>query len=101
MANFEPDRFEITAATVELETVLTTDSNHGYELGWYVRVEIPEEYGMQVDYKVGRVKSIPADDQIQVDIDTRQLAPFVVPVTIPRQVAQVMPISGTTLNTAS
>jgi hypothetical protein len=101
MANFSPDRFEITAATVANQCVITTDADHGYELDWFVRVEIPRVYGMEVDYVIAQVVGIPADDQLTLDIDTRQQAAFVSPSTVPRQVAQVMPISGQTLNIAS
>ncbi len=101
MANFEPDRFEITAATVANQMVITTNADHRYKLNWFVRVEIPEIYGMKIDFVIGQVVDIPADNQLTVDIDSRQQVAFVVPVTIPRQVAQVMPISGQTLNTST
>lgn len=101
MANFEPDRFEITGATVAEQCVITTDSDHGYSVGWRVRVEIPKVYDMEIDYVEATVVAIPASDQVTVDIDTRQQAAFNSPSIIPRQVAQIMPISGQTLNAAS
>lgn len=99
-ADFEPDRYEITAATVAQECVLTTSADHGYSVGWRVRVEIPKVYGMSIDYQEATVVAIPASNQLQIDLDTRQQAAFSSPSIEPRQVAQVMPISGQTLNTA-
>ena len=98
MVNFEPDRYEITDATVAAQCVLTTSADHGYSAGWYVRVQIPKDYGMRVDYVQTKVLSVPASDKLEVDVDTRAQAAFVAPSTTPSQVAQVMPISGQTLN---
>lgn len=94
MANFSPDKFEITGATNELQCVLTTDSAHGYELGWYVMVFIPEDYGMVIEYVEAKIVAIPSTTQIQVDVDTRELATFAAPGGRWVQVAQVCPVSG-------
>lgn len=101
MANFEPDRYEITAATVAPQCVITTDSDHGYSTGWRVRVNIPKVYDMEIDFTEATVVDVPASNQLTVDIDTRQQAAFGSPSIIPRQVAQIMPISGQTKNTAT
>lgn len=94
MANFSPDKFEITAATNELQCTLTTDANHGYEVDWYVMVYIPQDYGMTIEYVEAKIVAVPADDQIQVDIDSRELDTFSAPGGRWVQVAQVCPVSG-------
>ena len=99
-SNFEPDRFDVTDVTRALQAVVTTDGDHSYGEGWWVRLIVPVDYGMHIPYIAAQVVEIPASDELKLDLDTRNELPFTVPVTTPNQVAQVVPISGTTLNTA-
>lgn len=102
LSNFQPRRREISAVTNALNSVFTTTEDHGYELGQLVRVIVPKEYGMTIDYVEATIVALPADDQFTTDLDTSALATFVAPSAPPAFTsAQVVPISGTTDNETS
>ena len=100
MADFEPDRHLISGVTVAAQAVITTNLAHGYSTGWYVRVQVPADYGMRIDYVQTKIVEVPSTTTVKVDVDTRQLAAFVAPSGSPSQAAQIVPISGVTQNVA-
>lgn len=60
--------------------IVETTVPHGFEIGNTVQFFIPPQYGMrQLNGLKGIVIAIPADDQIEVDIDTSNFDAFVMP----------------------
>jgi hypothetical protein len=94
MGNFSPDAFEVSAVTNALQAVVTTTADHGYQVGWYVMLFVPDDHGMDIPFEQVLIVDVPASDQFTIDLDTRNYSPFVAPVVRWKQVAQVMPISG-------
>ena len=102
MSDFVPDKRFLSAATNALQASFTTTEDHDYEVGQYVRLHIPQAYGMVLSYVRGKILSIPADDQFTTDIDTTQLGEYVTP-TFPPAFTQAhcCPISGLWNNVAT
>jgi len=89
----------VTNAT---EALVTTTEDHGYEVGQYVRLVVPEAYGMRLDYVIGKILTVPNDDEFTVNVDTSSLLDYVTPTAPPSYTeAHVTPISGTTDNETS
>lgn len=79
------------AATAVVETV----DPHGFEIGNTVQFFIPPQYGMrQLNGLKGTVLSIPSDDQIEVNVDTSNFDPFVIPSPIPLVVIDPAQVAG-------
>lgn len=69
--NYQPRRYNISAITLGQTTTITTSEDHDYVVGQQVRLVIPSLYGtIQLNGKQGFVISVPADDQVVVDIDS-------------------------------
>ena len=68
---FEPSQFFITAITLGNTTTVTTSVDHNYIVGQTVRLLIPFNYGSyQLNEQQGQVISIPAADQVVINIDS-------------------------------
>jgi hypothetical protein len=75
---FAPSRFVITAVTLGMTTLITTSVNHNYVINQLVRLIIPNTYGCrQLNEQTGYVISIPAANQVQLDINSIGIDPFV------------------------
>lgn len=71
--NYQPRVFVISDVALGVTTTVTTSADHDYVVGQEVRLIIPPTFGCrQLNGKTGFVLSIPALDQIQLDIDSSQ-----------------------------
>lgn len=76
--NFKPSRFVITAITLGQTTTITTSDNTNYVTGQLVRLVIPESFGSyQLNEQTGYVLSIPATNQVVLNINSTNANPFV------------------------
>lgn len=74
---YEPSRFQVTSITLGTSTTVTTSVNHNYVIGQQVRILIPLPYGTyQLNEEDGYVTSIPATNQVVVDINSSGFNPF-------------------------
>jgi len=91
-ANFyNPSRFVISDITLGQTTVITATEDMDYVIGQLVRLIIPAPYGTtQLDNAQGYVISLPADNQVEIDIDSSQMNAFVS--ASAHQQPQILPI---------
>lgn len=86
---------DVTAVTQDFPCLVTTSVAHGFVVGNSVQFSIPQQWGMrQLNGLKGFVLSIPQDNQIIVDIDTRTFDPFVTPSPPPLVVIDPAQVSG-------
>ena len=72
-----PSRFEITAISEGIVTLVTTALPHNYVIGQEVRLLIPFYWGAsQLNEQSAFVIAIPADDQVTLNIDSITYTPF-------------------------
>lgn len=95
LSNFQPRRREISGVTNASQAVITTTEAHGYEVDQVVRLIVPEDYGMTLNYVIATVVAVPTDITFKVDVDTTALATYAAP-SFPPGFTQshVVPISG-------
>jgi len=76
---YQPRRFVIEDVDLGVTTTITTTVDHDYMIGQEVRLIIPAKFGcFQLNEVTGYVISIPADDQVIVDINSlRNVDPFI------------------------
>jgi len=76
---YKPKRFVIENIGLGMTTTITTTENHDYVVGQLCRLIIPPTFGSrQLNGRQGYVISIPADDQVVLDIDSAQnVDPFI------------------------
>lgn len=99
-SDFIPKRRLISDVSREVNAVVTTSEDHGYESGLDVRVIVPLAYGMELQF-VSTLIEVTSSTQFITAIDTRTQEPFVAPTFPPAFTdAQVVPISGETDNAA-
>jgi len=68
---FRPGRFVISDITLGITTTITTTEDLTFSLGQLVRVLIPPQCGCrQLNNRVGFAISFPADNQVEVSIDS-------------------------------
>ncbi len=88
---YQPSRFLITALTLGITTTVTTSVDHNYVIGQEIRLLIPYGCGtIQIDSQTGEVISIPASNQVQVNINSIDANAFVT--TTFKQTPQIIPI---------
>jgi hypothetical protein len=64
-----PSRFVISDVELGKTTTVTMTEDHNYVIGQQVRLLIPPTFGCrQLNEQTGYVISIPADDQVELDI---------------------------------
>lgn len=74
---FQPSAFDISALSYGANTTVTTSVNNNYVIGQTVRLVIPFAFGaQQLNGQQGQVISIPAADQVVVNINSSQTDPF-------------------------
>src|SRR5579872_6821588 len=72
-----PSVFTISALVLGSSTTVTTSVNQNYVVGQLVRLLIPESYGsFQLNGQTGYVTSIPAANQVVVNINSTQANAF-------------------------
>jgi hypothetical protein len=75
---YQPSRFQIENVTLGQYTVVTATENMNYVIGQLVRLLIPQGYGCrQLNEAKGYVVSIPAADQVILDINSEGGNPFI------------------------
>ena len=75
---YEPSRFQISAITLGATTTVTTTITHNYVVGQQVRLIIPPTFGTrQLNEQTAFVISIPASNQVVLDLFTVGLDPFI------------------------
>lgn len=80
---YEPSQFVITDITRGLTTIITmaqgtNDVSPNYVIGQLVRILIPSKYGTrQLNEQTGIVISIPSPSQVEINIDSTQMDPFI------------------------
>ena len=69
--NFQPSRFVISNISLGNTTTVTTTKDMNYVVGQLVRLIIPSTYGCrQLNESQGYVLSLPASNQVVIDIDS-------------------------------
>lgn len=102
LSNFQPRRRDISALTNATNALVTTTEDHGYVVDQVVRLLIPSDYGMTIEYVRATVITVPATDTFTVDLDTSALSTYVIPVEPPAfTTSHVWPITGTWDNDTS
>jgi|SRR5579872_898053 len=76
---YKPSRFVISAVSLGETTTITTTVNMNYVIGQLVRLLIPPSFGcVQLNEQEGYVISIPAANQVVLDIDSSlDVDPFI------------------------
>lgn len=75
---YQPSVFDISALSLGESTTVTTTANHNYVIGQIVRLLIPMIYGsFQLNEQEGTVTSIPASNQVVININSTKANPFV------------------------
>lgn len=74
---YQPSRFVISAISFGKSTTITTTEPNNYVKGQLVRFLIPAYYGArQMNNRSAYVITIPEDDQVVVDLDSRGFMTF-------------------------
>ncbi len=75
---YAPSQFFISAISLGFLTTITTTVNHNYSIGQLVRLLIPNGFGSrQLNEMLGNVTSIPALNQVTLDLNSSNADPFV------------------------
>lgn len=75
---YQPSVFVITALTLGITTIVTTNISHNYVIGQQIRLTIPPTNGCrQLNEASGYVVSIPSSTQVEINIDSTGSQPFV------------------------
>jgi len=75
---YQPSQFVISAITLGKTTIITTLVNNNYVIGQLVRILIPSKYGSRgLNEQQGMVISLPAPNQVEVNIDSTNVDPFI------------------------
>ena len=70
---YEPSMFFIDDVTLGQTTIVTTTEDNNYVIGQLVRLLIPPTFGcVQLNELTGIVISLPASDEVEIDIDSSQ-----------------------------
>lgn len=90
-----PTQSLITNVTAALNAVVTISAPNDFFTGQWVRVVVPVEYGMEVDYEQTKITRL-SDTTYQTSLDLSAQPTFVTPSNPPPFTpAQLIPISGT------
>lgn len=69
--NYQPRVFQISAVSLGQTTTVTATTDMDYVVGQLVRLLIPPSFGCrQLNEKQGYVIAIPADNQVEISIDS-------------------------------
>lgn len=75
--NFQPSQFFISAIGLGINTTITTTVNMNYVIGQLCRLLIPFAFGCRLlDEQTGYVISIPAQNQVVLNINSVGIDPF-------------------------
>lgn len=80
---YQPSRFVITAIDMNYLTTVTTSVPHNYVVGQMVRLLIPQYWGAtQLNFRQGLVLTIPAANQVILDINSMGDTPLMAPIYV-------------------
>ena len=75
---YTPSRFVISAITLGKTTIITTTSDHNYEIGNLVRLIIPPTFGTrQLNETQSYVISLPSSTEVELNIDSSQMNAYI------------------------
>ena len=90
--NYNPSQFFISAITLGQTTIITTTENMNFPIGQLVRLIIPKGYGCtQLNEQIGYVISLPATNQVEVNIDSSMNIDSFISVSLSQQ-PQIVPV---------
>jgi hypothetical protein len=99
---YAPSQFFISGISLGILTIVTTSVNHNYSIGQLVRLLVPNGFGTrQLNEMLGYVTSIPALNQVMVNIDSSRFDPFFLNTVIATQpqIVAVGDVNTGTINT--
>ena len=100
-SDFEPQLNLISNVSNAVAAVVTTVTDHGYETGMVVRINVPKTYGMTLFNQATIV--VTSSNTFTTDINTSKMDPFVAPTLYPPVAftpAQCIPMTGIEDNVA-
>lgn len=75
--NYKPSQFFISAIQTGQFTTITTTANTNYVIGQLCRILVPNGFGSrQLNEETGYVMSIPAPNQVVLNINSQYVDPF-------------------------
>ena len=75
---YAPSQYFISAISLGFITTVTTTVTHNYSIGQLVRLLIPNGFGSrQLNEMLGNVTSIPAPNQVILDLNSSNADPFI------------------------
>lgn len=90
---YKPRRWVIEAVTLGPTTLVTATTDMDYQIGQEIRLLIPPSYGcIQLNERKGFVLSIPASNQVEIDIDSSYAVDAYIASTSLIQSAQIVAI---------
>lgn len=90
---YQPRVFNISAISTGVTTTVTTRTNHDYVVGQLTRLLIAQAFGSyQLNEKQAYVISIPATNQVVLDLDSTLASPFIYDPTSSVSQPQIIPI---------
>jgi len=92
---YQPSRFVISDIDLGQYTIVTTETDNNFVIGQSVRLIIPTGYGStQLNNMQGIVVALPAEDQVQIQIDSsRYVNSFIPPpISSNTNLPQIIPI---------
>lgn len=90
---YAPRLYFISALSEGVSTIVTTSVNHDFVVGQLIRLLIPPTYGAsQLNGQQGYVTSIPAANQVVVNINSTQANAFIPTPTYGPTQPQIVPI---------
>lgn len=98
---YAPDHFEISAITLGFTTTITTTVDHNFVVGQEVKTLIPDNFGTRkLNQKKSFVTSVPATDQVTINISSIGMDAFVLSNDTTRpQIISVGDLNSGTSNT--
>lgn len=100
VSEWQPHARLISNVSTAQFAVVTTTADHDYEVGQYIMLEVPLDYGMYLPQVTAKILSIPTDTSFVTDINTLLQPPFATPATPSYTQANCAPESGNTRNIA-
>jgi len=98
--DFVPKRRLIGAITNAMNAVVTTTADHGYSSDEYVRMVVPNTYGMTFDYVLARI-TVTGATTFSIDVDTSLMDAFAAPALVAFTPAHCTPESELCDNVAT
>lgn len=97
---YNPNRFVISDVTLGQTTIVTTTTDMNYVIGQQVRLLIPASFGCyQLNETFGYVLSIPADNEVEISIDSSRNVNQYIASSETTCVAQILAIGDINMGT--